>query len=78
MTDYITIAHQQPSRNLFDRWILTPKAQESAEKLRMTKRRFLQMHVDMADADEIWLFHRRVTSHAYDLVIAPKRRAYHL
>ena len=78
MTDYITIAHQQPSRNLFDRWILVPKSQESAKKLRMTKYRFLQLHVDMAANDEIWLFHRRVTSHAYDLVIAPKRRAYHL
>ena len=76
MTRYITIAHQQNSKNLFDRWILTPQAQESAKKLRMTTRRFLQMHVDMADNDEVWLFHRRVTDNAYDLVVAPKRRAY--
>ena len=78
MTRYITIAHQQPSQNLFDRWILTPQAQESAEKLRMTTRRFLQMHVEMADNDEVWLFHRRVHDNAYDLVVAPKRRAYQL
>tara|TARA_R110002073_G_scaffold264298_1_gene427301 strand:- start:1045 stop:1281 length:237 start_codon:yes stop_codon:yes gene_type:complete len=78
MTRYITIAHQQHSKNLFDRWILTPQAQESAKKLRMTTRRFLQMHVEMADNDEVWLFHRRVTDHAYDLVVAPKRRAYQL
>ena len=78
MTDYITIAYQQPSRNAFDRWILTPKAQESAEKLRMTKLRFLQMHVEMADNDEIWLFHRRFANNTYDLVVAPKRRAYQL
>ena len=33
---------------------------------------YLQMHVDMALHDEIWLFHKKIGPGHYELVVAPK------
>jgi hypothetical protein len=73
MTKYETIGECN-SRYGYGRWTLTPESSKAAKKLGMRTHEFLQTHVDMALHDEIWLFHRKIATGHYELVVAEKHR----
>jgi len=71
VTQYKTIGECN-SRYGYGRWALTPEAAKAAADLGMRTHAYLQMHVDMALHDEIWLFHKKIGPGHYELVVAPK------
>ncbi len=72
--EYVTIAHQNKSRTWEHRWTLTKTARQAADRLRMTQKDYLDMHRDMAERDELWMFHKRRSKvfDLYDLIVFPK------
>jgi len=71
---YVTIAHQNRSRTWEHRWTLTKTARNAADRLRMTQKDYIEMHRDMAERDELWMFHKRQSQvlDLYDLIVFPK------
>lgn len=71
---YVTIAHQNRSRTWEHRWTLTKTARNAADRLRMTQKDYIEMHRDMAERDELWMFHKRQSKvlDLYDLIVFPK------
>lgn len=71
MTRYQTIASCN-ARYAHGRWSLAPEAAKAAKNLGMRGDDYLRMHTNMAFADEIWMFHKKIAKGEYELVVAPK------
>jgi hypothetical protein len=72
MVNYVTIAVHSTAETFSRRWALTPAARIASKKLCMNEEEYLAMHTEMARADDIWLFHRKVGPYLYDIIVAPK------
>jgi len=58
----------------FGRFELTDESKVVSKALKQSKQKYLATHYEMAQRDEIWLFHRRIDKKTFEIVVAPRKQ----